>query len=107
VSGYAGLNSDYSLVLKNSDGTVVSKLTTVATAARIYTYPDRNITIAGTDDVAAVLAKIGAANGIVPLDGSTLISAVYLPSYVDDVLEYDTKASLLAADNGAGAGTGV
>lgn len=29
----------------------------------------------------------GTANGIVPLDGASLISETYLPSYVDDVLD--------------------
>lgn len=32
--------------------------------------------------------KIGVANGIVPLDSNKRISSVYLPSYVDDVLEF-------------------
>jgi hypothetical protein len=34
------------------------------------------------------------ANGYVGLDGSSKISSTYLPSYVDDVLEYDDLASL-------------
>lgn len=35
----------------------------------------------------------GAPNGLAPLDGSGLIDSVYLPSYVDDVLEYADFAS--------------
>jgi hypothetical protein len=35
----------------------------------------------------------GAANGVAPLDGSAKISSTYLPSYVDDVLEYANLAS--------------
>lgn len=38
-------------------------------------------------------ADKGVANGIAPLDGSGLISSTYLPSYVDDVLEYANLAS--------------
>jgi len=38
----------------------------------------------------------GAANGVVPLNGSSKIDATYLPSYVDDVLEYADFASLPA-----------
>ena len=34
-----------------------------------------------------VLDKIGAANGIAPLDGNSLIPSQYLPSYVDDAVE--------------------
>lgn len=36
----------------------------------------------------------GIANGYVPLNGSTLIDSVYLPSYVDDVIEVSDFASL-------------
>lgn len=35
----------------------------------------------------------GAANGIAPLDSSGKVSSTYLPSYVDDVLEYNAKAN--------------
>ena len=36
----------------------------------------------------------GAADGVCPLDSSSKIDAIYLPSYVDDVLEYADFASL-------------
>lgn len=35
----------------------------------------------------------GQPNGYAPLDGSTLIPSIYLPSYVDDVLEYANFAA--------------
>lgn len=38
-------------------------------------------------------ALIGAANGICPLDSGALISSTYLPSYVDDVVEYANLAA--------------
>jgi len=38
-------------------------------------------------------SKIGAAGGIAPLDGEAKIPAQYLPSYVDDVMEYANIAS--------------
>lgn len=38
-------------------------------------------------------ALVGAPNGIAPLDGDAKVPAAYLPSYVDDVLEYATKTS--------------
>lgn len=40
-------------------------------------------------------AKIGAENGIAPLDSNGLISSDYLPSYVDDVIEgyFDAEAN--------------
>ena len=39
-------------------------------------------------------ANRGAANGYVPLDSTTKIASTYLPSYVDDVLEYANLAAL-------------
>ncbi len=43
-------------------------------------------------DNAVPTSAVGAANGVPPLDSSTKIPAVFLPSYVDDVLEFDTLA---------------
>jgi hypothetical protein len=45
-------------------------------------------------DIQAIEDSVGAANGICPLNGSTKIDALYLPSYVDDVLEYANLAAL-------------
>jgi hypothetical protein len=42
----------------------------------------------------ALESTIGAAGGIAPLDGSSKIASAYLPSYVDDVLEYANYAAL-------------
>lgn len=39
-------------------------------------------------------AEKGAANGVAPLNSSAKIDALYLPSYVDDVLEFADLASL-------------
>ena len=45
-------------------------------------------------DVGAVAATaVGAANGVAPLNSSSKIDSTYLPSYVDDVLEYSAKSS--------------
>lgn len=38
----------------------------------------------------------GAANGYAPLDASAKIAAIYLPAYVDDVVEYDNLAAFPA-----------
>lgn len=38
-------------------------------------------------------ALVGAANGIAPLDADSKVPSAYLPSYVDDVLEYATKGA--------------
>lgn len=39
-------------------------------------------------DIQTIEDSVGQANGIAPLNGSSKIDATYLPSYVDDVLEY-------------------
>ena len=44
-------------------------------------------------------AKVGAANGVAPLDANSKIDSQYLPSYVDDVVEaYAVGSTPLAAD---------
>lgn len=35
-----------------------------------------------------LVEKVGVANGVVPLTAETLIDSKYLPSYVDDVIEW-------------------
>lgn len=56
-----------------------------------------NITINAIDSTARVAeSSIGAASGIVPLDSSSKIAATYLPSYVDDVLEFANLVSFPA-----------
>jgi hypothetical protein len=47
----------------------------------------------GLTDV-VLTSLVGAANGIAPLGSDSKISATYLPSYVDDALEYDSLAVL-------------
>lgn len=54
-----------------------------------------------TDQATAIGARIastekGAANGVAPLNSSSLIDPVYLPAYVDDVLEYADLAAFPA-----------
>lgn len=44
------------------------------------------------DTLKKITDLIGAANGIAPLDENSKISSTYLPSYVDDILEYDNLA---------------
>lgn len=44
------------------------------------------------DTLKKITDLIGAANGIAPLDEGSKIPSTYLPSYVDDILEYDNLA---------------
>lgn len=46
-----------------------------------------------SDALTAFKNTKGVASGIVPLNASSKIDSTYLPSYVDDVLEYTAKAS--------------
>lgn len=43
---------------------------------------------------ARITAQKGAASGLCPLDSGSLVASAYLPSYVDDVLEYANLAAL-------------
>lgn len=99
--GIPGL-SGFKLKLKNAAGTIVSTLASLATAARQWSLPDKDGVIALVSDITD---RIGAANGIAPLDGNSLIPSTYLPSYVDDVLQFDTKAELTALTVGQGGQT--
>ena len=46
-----------------------------------------------TNDAQVKRSEMGVANGVATLGGDGKVPAAQLPSYVDDVLEYDKKAS--------------
>ena len=52
------------------------------------------------DTLKKIVNLIGAANGIAPLDEDRKIPSTYLPSYVDDILEYDNLAGFPATGEG-------
>ena len=49
-----------------------------------------------TNDAQVKRSEMGAANGVAQLDSSGLVPSSQLPSYVDDVLEYDTLTAFPA-----------
>lgn len=55
-----------------------------------------NITLSAADVSAIPTTQKGAASGVAELDATGKVPAAQLPSYVDDVLEYDTKANFPA-----------
>jgi hypothetical protein len=69
-------------------------------AALTHTEVDANFTNLNTDKAATadvILAtQKGAVSGVCPLDATSKVSSTYLPSYVDDVLEYANYAALPA-----------
>ncbi len=52
-----------------------------------------NVTLSATDVGAIPASKLGAASGVAELDSSGKVPSDQLPSYVDDVLEYDSKTA--------------
>ena len=50
-----------------------------------------DITLGASDVKAIPISQKGVANGVAELDANGLVPSSQLPSYVDDVLEYDTK----------------
>ena len=50
-----------------------------------------DITLSASDVKAIPISQKGTSNGVAELDGNGLVPSSQLPSYVDDVLEYDTK----------------
>ena len=77
---YAGTKAGYVAKAETAD-----KLTTPVTINGVSFDGSQNITVA--DDTKIPLTQKGAANGVATLDGSGLVPASQLPSYVDDVVE--------------------
>lgn len=66
----------------------------IATATfRTITMPNEDVNL-GLVSTAIQSSQKGAANGVVPLNALAKIDSTYLPSYVDDVLEYANLAAL-------------
>jgi hypothetical protein len=69
-------------------------------AALTHTEVDANFTNLNADKAEAstviLAAQKGAVSGVCPLDATSKVSSTYLPSYVDDVLEYANYAALPA-----------
>lgn len=67
-------------------------------AALTHVEVDANFTNLNTDKAATTDVILGtqkgAASGVCPLDSTSKVSSTYLPSYVDDVLEYANLAAL-------------
>jgi hypothetical protein len=67
-------------------------------AALTHTEVDANFTNLNADkaEASAVIpaTQKGAASGVCPLDAASKVASTYLPSYVDDVLEYANLAAL-------------
>lgn len=79
----------------NPDKQIAMSHLTVALAAYVTT-TQINTAINNKVKDYIPLSQKGVANGVVPLDGNALISSLYLPSYVDDVLEFDSISAFPA-----------
>ena len=104
VTGGANLTASD---IPDLSGTYVAKNTAITggTKAKI-TYDAKGLVTGGADLTAddipdlsskyIATSKKGVAGGVAPLDDSGLIDSQYLPSYVDDVLEYANLAAFPA-----------
>ena len=96
-SDVEGLNTDVS-TLKTDMTTVKGAVTTIQGDYVSKTRKvngkalSADITLGASDVQAIPTSQKGTANGVAELDENGLIPSSQLPSYVDDVLEYDTKA---------------
>ena len=99
-------NTTYGTATTSADGLMSSsdkvKLNGIETGAQVNTitgvkgnaessYRTGNVNITPANIGAVASSEKGAASGVVPLNASGTIDSTYLPSYVDDVLEYDSK----------------
>ena len=90
VANLSGTNTgDQTTVSGNAGSATV--LQTARTINGVSFNGSSNITVNAVDSTARVASSlIGAANGVCPLDSTSKILSTYLPSYVDDVVEYNT-----------------
>lgn len=80
--GFAGLTA-FKLNLKNATGTILSFLVSGATAARTWTFPDKDGTVAMTSDIpsaATVLNSLSSSNVTTAL-GFTPLPSTYAPTW--------------------------
>lgn len=103
IGNLAGEDSDVLSVNGRVGDVVITavdlNLATVATSGAYVDLQDKPTlgTAAALPTEDFVMAnRVGVANGVVPLDPDAKIAAAYLPSYVDDVLEYASLAAFPA-----------
>lgn len=78
----------------NGSANVTWSLAEIGAAATSHTHAISDVTGLQTAlDGKISSTEKGAANGVAPLDADSKIPATYLPSYVDDVLEYANQAA--------------
>jgi len=94
VKGDVGLGSVDNTADSAKSVLSASKLTTPVTINGVSFDGSAAVTVA--DSTKEATANKNVANGYVGLDASALIPAVYLPSYVDDVLEFTNLAGFPA-----------
>ena len=94
-------NANYVLktdtIAEATHAATADKLTTPVNIAGVAFDGSQAIDLTAENVGAVAKTAVGAANGVAPLNGSSLIDAKYLPSYVDDVVMFANKAALDAA----------
>jgi hypothetical protein len=87
TGGYAGLTA-FAINTKNTGGTVTSTITNAATVARVYTMPDKDITVAGLADIpstaVSLLSTATVGTAVANIDFLSLFSTTY-DKYVIEV----------------------
>lgn len=78
-----------SALSSSSTNPVQNKVINTALAAKATTDSVKTV----SDALNAFKSTKGAASGLAPLNASSKIDSTYLPSYVDDVLEYTSKSN--------------
>lgn len=79
-------------LLTTGTAAAATKLATARTINGVNFDGTANITIADSTKVPS--SSVGVANGVAGLDANGMVPAAQLPSYVDDVLEYNTFSNL-------------
>ena len=101
ASGTIALTSDIPTVPTNvssftNDAGYLTSYTETDPTVPSWAKADSKPTYTASEVGAVATTAVGSANGVAPLDANGLVTSSYLPSYVDDVLEYATRAGFPA-----------
>lgn len=93
ANGIPGLDATYGVAVKNADGSITSRLRSIATAARTWSLPDKPGTLATLDDIPASngayvkLVDQAIPSGVTVIDYLNILTAEY-PGCVIELTNY-------------------
>lgn len=96
VTAFDSLTDKVTATIATTNTSVANALAARALTTRtVNGHPlSADVTVTASDVSAVATSAVGAASGVCPLDSGSKVAAIYLPGFVDDVLEYANLAAL-------------